>query len=236
LKILPTFYIRNGLAVPSMGSEAQGADPLDLASFVLDRGGFRATLIDVDAAHGTGHNREVLGRIMHRFRQGSGRTCLQVGGGIRSSDQAQYFLDQGAAWLMVGTLLHLPSLVMEQLLARFRTHLTASIDAQGGELHRSGWSEPAGAGPEGAFERILAFGFPRVLFMDIPATGSEPDFGTARALALACHVPLFMGGSLRTREHLRLASELPGLQGVLMDVLDLKADPGLMDPLPPTGA
>jgi phosphoribosylformimino-5-aminoimidazole carboxamide ribotide isomerase len=67
-----------------------------------------------------------------------------VAGGIRSSDQAQFFVDNGAAWLVVGTLLHKSPLVVDQLLARFHKHLTAAIDARGGQVHRSGWSERAG--------------------------------------------------------------------------------------------
>jgi phosphoribosylformimino-5-aminoimidazole carboxamide ribotide isomerase len=233
LKIIPTFYIRNGLAVPSLGAGGEAVDPLALADSVLERGISRMTLVDVDAADGTGQNREVLGQVMRRVRLANSKACLQVGGGIRSSDQAQYFLDLGAAWLMVGTLLHLPQYVVEQLLARFRDHLTASIDALGGEARRSGWGEPVGSPTEAISRMIREYGFPRVLFMDIPGTRPEPpDFHTAQAIAETCKVPLFMGGSLRTREHFKQAAEVHGLQGILVDVLHFKEDPSLLDPLP----
>jgi hypothetical protein len=37
-----------------------------------------------------------------------------------------------------------------------------------------------------------------------------------------------MGGSIQSAEHLRLAMEIPGVQGVAMDALRLLDDPDLM--------
>jgi phosphoribosylformimino-5-aminoimidazole carboxamide ribotide isomerase len=209
--------------VPIFGTGVSPCDPSAVVAFLLAQGCRRMALVDVDAARGKGHNRDLIGRLMKQFHKENGKACIQVGGGIRSSDQAQFFLDNGAAWLLVGTILHRSPLVVDQLLARFRENLTAGLDARAGEIQSSGWNERAPLDPEAAGVRIRNHGFKRILFMDIPAApGVEPDFATARVIAGSAHVSMFMGGTLHSMEHLQQAQEIPGLQGVAMDALLLR--------------
>jgi phosphoribosylformimino-5-aminoimidazole carboxamide ribotide isomerase len=228
LKILPTLHLQNGLAIPWFGTGQAPREPRGVAEALFERGCHRIALVDVDAAGGTSHNRTLIARIMREFHRYNAKICIQVGGGIRSSDQAQFFLDNGATWILVGTLIQRSPLVVEQLLGRFRDHLTAGVDARCGEIQCSGWREPAPLKPDSACQRIREVGFKRILFTDIPAADqSGPDFATARIISQSAHVPLYMGGSIRTREHLRLAAEVPGLHGVAMDALQLLEDPDL---------
>ena len=232
MKILPTLNLQNGLAVPLFGAEQSPRDPCALMEALVDQGCHRLALVDVDAAGGLGHNRDLIASLMRRFHQGSAKVCIQVGGGIRSSDQAQFFLDHGATWILVGTIIHRSPLVVDQLLARFRDHLTAGVDARRGEIQSSGWREPAPMKPDSAGARIRDHGFKRMLFTDIPATApADPDFATARILCQAVHIPMFMGGSIRSMEHLKLAAEVPGLTGVAMDALLLMESPDLLGSL-----
>jgi len=228
LKILPTINLENACAVPIFGRGASPCEPMEVVTFLVEQGYRRLALVDVDAARGKGHNRELIARLMHRFHQGVAKACIQVGGGIRSSDQAQFFLDHGATWLLVGTILHRSPLVVEQLLARFRENLTAGLDVRDGEVQAAGWTERAMLDPEAAGARIRSHGFKRILFMDIPASPSaRPDFATARAIQGQSHVSMFMGGSIQTLEHLQEAQEHPGLQGVALDALLLRGNPAL---------
>lgn len=232
LKIIPTVNIQSSSAVPIFRMGAGPCDPMGVVDFLLAQGCRRLALVDVDAALGQGHNRELIGRLMHRFHKGVSKACIQVGGGIRSSDQAQFFLDQGANWLLVGTLLQRSPVLVEQLLARFRDNLTAGLDARGGEILSSGWAEPARLDPEAAGARIKGHGFKRVLFMDIPTSpAAEPDFATARVIANSARVATFMGGSIQSLAHLQQALAIPGLQGVALDALLLRENPALASSL-----
>lgn len=193
-------------------------DPLNIVANLLEHGCHRLCLLDVDAARGHGHNRELLSRIMRRFRQSAAKVCIQVGGGIRSSDQAQFFLDQGATWLLVGTILHRSPLIVDQLLGRFREQLTAAIDARLGQVQASGWAESSRLTPQEAARRIQEQGFRRVLFSDIPeGTDSAPDFATAIQISEQAKLPLFMGGSIRSLQHIDQANGVSGVHGVLVD-------------------
>ena len=232
LKILPTMNIQNATAVPIFRTGAGPCDPMAVVDFLLAQGVRRLAMVDVDAARGQGNNRDLIARIMHRFHKSANKACIQVGGGIRSSDQAQFFLDHGASWLLVGTVLHRSPVLVEQLLARFRDNLTAGVDARGGEVQTSGWTEAAKLDPEAVGARIKDHGFKRVLFTDIPMSPSaEPDFGTARVLAHGSRIATYMGGSIQSLEHLHKAMAMPGLQGVALDALLLQEHPELADSL-----
>jgi phosphoribosylformimino-5-aminoimidazole carboxamide ribonucleotide (ProFAR) isomerase len=232
LKVLPTLQIQNGCLAPSARSDGDltAADPMEIAASLLDRGCYRLCLLDVDAARGRGHNRELMSRIMHRFRQGTQKVCIQIGGGIRSSDQAQFFLDHGASWLLVGTILHRSPLIVDQLLARFREQLTAAIDARGGVVQPSGWSGSSRLTPPEAAALIREQGFRRILFSDIPnGSAAAPDFPTATLISEHGKLPLFMGGTIRSAQNIAQAAEVAGIHGVLVDSRLLLEVPDLLD-------
>lgn len=230
LKIYPTLNLKHGRVVPTTGPDDPSAElPLDLAARLLDEGAARLALVDVDAASGHGNNRELIARILQRCRATDRKVCIQVAGGIRSSDQAQFFIDQGATWLVAGTILHKSPMVAEQLMARFQSSLTAAIDARGGKVHRSGWVDTSHLSALDLAQRAKDLGFKRLLFVDIPdGPLSDPDFGTAQLLASATGLPTLMGGSLTSPRHLEAVRGHQGLKGALVDALLFQEDPGLL--------
>jgi phosphoribosylformimino-5-aminoimidazole carboxamide ribotide isomerase len=203
--------------------------PLDLAERLIDEGATRLALVDLDAAKGHGNNRELIGQILQHCRTRDRKICVQVAGGVRSSDQAQYFLDLGATWLVVGTILHKSPMVSEQLMARFQPFLTAAVDARGGLVHPSGWADTTGLSAVDLALRAKAYGFRRLLFVDIPEDpNAGPDFQTAQQLATATGLPLLIGGSLTTPQHLEAFHAQPGLKGALVDALLFQQNPRLL--------
>ena len=178
---------------------------------------------------GQGNNRELIGQVLKSCRARERKVCVQVAGGIRSSDQAQYFIDLGATWLVAGTILHKSPMVAEQLMARFQSFLTAAVDARGGKVHRSGWVDTTSLSALDLAMRAKAYGFRRLLFVDIPEDASaDPDFETAQELATATGLPLVMGGSLTTLSHLEAVHAHHALKGALVDALLFHQNPRLM--------
>jgi len=230
LKIYPTLNLQHGRVVSTAGQEdLYPHPPIDLVSRLIEEGATRLALVDVDAAMGHGNNRELIGQILQRCHARDRKVCVQVAGGVRSSDQAQFFIDQGAAWLVVGTILHKSPMVSEQLMARFQSFLTAAIDARGGKVHRSGWVDTTHLSALDLAMRAKAYGFHRLLFVDIPEdAAAEPDFQTAQDLATTTGLPLVMGGSLTTPGHLEAIHAHQGLKGALVDAVLFHQNPRLM--------
>ncbi len=237
MKVFPTLNLKQGRVVPTVGAHDHDLAPMELVAKLLGHGLSRLALVDVDAAHSTGHNRELIGRILQTCQQQSPQVCVQVAGGIRSSDQAQFFVDQGASWLVVGTILHKSPMVVESLVARFQRYLTAAIDARGGEVHCSGWVDQAGLNAQTLALKIRAYGFKRLLFVDIPeGPDAPPDFSTAQSIGESTNLPVLMGGSIITRDHLLRAATVHNLNGVLVDSLLFLEDERLLDHLSPACA
>jgi phosphoribosylformimino-5-aminoimidazole carboxamide ribonucleotide (ProFAR) isomerase len=238
LKIYPTLYLENGQVVST--TRLEGLCPLlpmDLAVQMLDQGASRLSLVDLDAAKGRGNNRELIGQILQRCRASDRSICVQVAGGVRCSDQAQFFIDMGATVLVVGTLLHKSPMASEQLIARFQPFLTAAIDARGGMIYQSGRTGLADQSALDLALRAKAYGFRRLLFVDLPQEpAAEPDFQTAEELALATGLPLLMGGNLTAPRHLESVSARRNLTGGLVDALLFHQNPGLLAYLQPTCA
>ncbi len=239
LKIFPTLNIQQGRVIPTFGDGAPSPlAPQVIVERLLDGGCSHLALVDVDAAQNQGHNRELIGQLLRGLQARGTRPCVQVAGGIRSSDQCSYLLDHGATWLVVGTLLQKSSLVVEQLVGRFQAHLTAGIDARGGQVHCSGWAGSATGVSAGDMAlRAKAFGFKRLHFVDLAGRdGGQPDFETARAIQEASRLPLLMGGSLTSRSHLEAAQATRVLQGGLVDALLFLQDQDLLGLLHPACA
>ena len=230
MKVLPTLNLQNGRVLPLLEPESSAARaPEELVDLLLNHGCCRFDLTDMDAAQNRGSNHALIGSLVKKIRSANSKVCIQVGGGIRSSDQAQFFLDQGATWLVVGTILHRYPMVADQLLARFRDQLVASVDARGGEVQSLGGLASEGMSAVTIAGRVRDLGFKRILFTDMPLDSkAEPDFSTAQSISEQAHIPLFMGGSIRTPAHMTLAASIRGLQGVLVEAHNVLEFPEML--------
>lgn len=96
-------------------------------------------LIDLDAAIGNGNNRDLLQKFTSRL------PC-QVGGGIRSVDDASEILATGARRIILGSVLVKGEAVnvaaAAEFSGRFRPEqLTFAVDSKGGRVAIKGWRE-----------------------------------------------------------------------------------------------
>ena len=94
-------------------------------------------VIDLDAARGTGNNRQTVNRIVQRLN-------CQVGGGIRSLATAREVLDAGARKVILGSALLKDGKINTQHAAMLASALRTSalvfaLDSRGGRVAIDGW-------------------------------------------------------------------------------------------------
>ena len=102
-------------------------------------------LIDLDAAISTGSNRALLERF-------TARLPCQVGGGIRSLDDATEILSRGARRIILGSVLVHKNKInveaAEQFARQFGSdRLTFAVDSKGGKVAIKGWREVTSISP-----------------------------------------------------------------------------------------
>jgi phosphoribosylformimino-5-aminoimidazole carboxamide ribonucleotide (ProFAR) isomerase len=95
--IIPSIDLQSGKAVQLIGGKefaVDGGDPMAWAREFGIAG--EIGVIDLDAALGTGNNRETIVGILKDHR-------CRVGGGIRTIEDALFYLDHGALQVIIGT-------------------------------------------------------------------------------------------------------------------------------------
>ena len=96
-------------------------------------------VIDLDAARGTGDNRQIVKQIVKRLN-------CQVGGGIRSLEAAREALQAGARRVILGSVLLTGGEINAEYAATLASELGTSplvfaLDSRGGRVAIDGWRE-----------------------------------------------------------------------------------------------
>jgi len=189
--IIPSIDLQSGKAVQLIGGKefaVDGGDPLNWASEFGIAG--EIGVIDLDAALGTGNNRETIVGILRDHR-------CRVGGGIRTIEDAMFYLDHGALQVIIGT-----KATPEFCSQLPRTRVMAALDTYHGEVVVEGWQTNTKKPIE---ERIAELkdhvgGF-LVTFVEREGRMVTMDMDRCRALKELCgDVPLTVAGGLSTVE------------------------------------
>jgi phosphoribosylformimino-5-aminoimidazole carboxamide ribotide isomerase len=112
----------------------------------------RVQLIDLDAAMGSGDNRELVAGICRRL------PC-RVGGGLRTLDAVRGALDAGAEEVILGSALFTSAGVNLAFAASVAEvcdprRVVAAVDARGGRVAVKGWQETLPISPADAARRL----------------------------------------------------------------------------------
>lgn len=160
-------------------------DPVEQLRLIEAAGSEYAHVVDLDGARDP--SRRQFATIRNLIR--STRVKLQIGGGIRSVDQAKELLDCGADRVVIGSMLVKNRALSETLLSQLGgRRITAAFDVR---LRRavarvavSGWTED-GEVLDVLLARYRALGLKRVLCTDIDRDGTllGPNVGLYKRLA-----------------------------------------------------
>lgn len=169
-------------------------------------------LIDLDAAMRQGDNAALIATIAKRL------PC-QVGGGIRTAEQACSLLDAGARRVIFGSLLFGENGVASEIAASLcksigRDHLVASIDTKAGKIAVHGWRDEVDLTPEDAIRALQPF-CAAFLYTHVDTEGTMRGFPLERAHALRSLTSnqLIVAGGIREQ------AEIDALHAINVDAV-----------------
>jgi cyclase len=124
---------------------------------------------------------------------------LQVGGGIRSVDDAKSWLDCGAEMLVIGTVAaDSPRLLEELVRACGAERIIGAVDMRDGVIRVAGWERASNGSVAEVFGRMEALGIREALVTDITRDGvlRGPSFALYRELASVTSLRLIASGGV----------------------------------------
>ena len=169
-------------------------------------------LIDLDAAMRTGDNRSLVEQIALRLP-------VQVGGGVRTVEQARALLEAGARRVILSSALFHEEGVNEGAAADLSRAIgpqafVAGIDARAGRIAVRGWREQVNVTPAQAIA-VLEPWCGAFLYTHIDTEGTMSGFpiDKARALRALTARQLIVAGGIRSQE------EIDTLEGMGVDAV-----------------
>lgn len=188
------------------------SSPLATAQELLEHGAKLIHAVDLDAAMGLGSNREVIAELAQAG------IPLQVGGGVRSIEEAAALLAQGVQRVVVGTIAVRSPLLIPRLIEEAGgDRVAVAIDYRGGKVALEGWRKLAAKSPIALALELEKLGVRWAILTSVERDGalSGPDLDTIALLKRASRLRVVASGgvaSLRDIASLREA----GADGVIL--------------------
>lgn len=155
---------------------------------------------------------------------------VEIGGGIRSLDTIQKYLDAGVERVILGTKAVTDPAFLEESLNKFGSHIAVGVDIKDGKIAIKGWLETAQESVEDFFTKLCRLGVSTVICTDVSKDGmlAGTNVDLYRQLSQQFSLDLIASGGVSSREDLARLKEL-GLYGAILGkalytgALDLKA-------------
>lgn len=155
---------------------------------------------------------------------------VEIGGGIRSLDTIQKYLDAGVERVILGTKAVTDPAFLEESLNKFGSHIAVGVDIKDGKIAIKGWLETAQDSVEDFFTKLCKLGVSTVICTDVSKDGmlSGTNVDLYHQLSQKFSLDLIASGGVSSQEDLARLKEL-GLYGAILGkalytgALDLKA-------------
>lgn len=186
--------------------------PVHIAESFVEQGAKWVHMVDLDAARtGVGTNRGVIAAVARAL---AGRASLQVGGGVRSVEDARELASAGVSRVVMGSAAVADPALVDAVAAV--VPVAVGLDHRAGVVATHGWTESSGKkllDILGDFPAAAAF-----IITDISRDGMlvGPDAeGLAQASAVTA-IPVIASGGVGTLDHLRALVSNGNLDGVIV--------------------
>ena len=216
VQLFPSIDLRGGRVVRlRQGDYARetvyGDDPVAVAETFVDGGAGWIHIVDLDAARtGEPANRGAIRAIAEAT---AGRASLQVGGGVRSLDDASALADAGAARVVMGSAAVADPQLVDVVAGR--VPVAVALDHRRGVVAVEGWTSSSALTVEEGLARFPSAA--AFVITDIQRDGSlsGPDLDGITATVAATAVPVIASGGVASLDHVRALAAIPGLGGII---------------------
>ena len=225
MQIIPAIDLKDGQCVRlQQGNLSSSAtvtvfsdQPAAVALRWLEEGATRLHLVDLNGAvAGRPKNETAIRAIITAI---DGRIPIQLGGGIRSLETIEQYLDGGITDVIIGTAaIKIPGF-LDDACSAFPGHIIAALDARDGLVATDGWRKQSEHSAIDMARHFQDDGVEAIIYTDIGRDGMLQGINieATRLLAEKLRVPVIASGGLASLSDITALCQLEdeGVKGVI---------------------
>jgi phosphoribosyl isomerase A len=237
LELLPAVDVAGGQAVQLVqgvaGSEKRFGDPVQAALNWQRQGAEWLHVVDLDAAFGRGHNRELLAEIV-----GTVDVQVEMSGGIRDEESLSAAMATGCRRVNIGTAALEQPAWCAAAIGEYGDRVAVGLDVRGRTLAARGWTQDGGDLFE-VLARLDGEGCARYVVTDVNKDGmlAGPNLDLLRSVCAATDRPVVASGGITELSDLTALMDLvpQGVEGAIVGTALYEGRFSLEDALALTG-
>ena len=192
-------------------------DPVAMAGQWVEQGCRRLHIVDLDGAfEGEPINADVIEEVSNSFPD----LEIQIGGGIRSIDTVEAYLEAGVNFVIIGTMAVKRPEFVTQLCSEFPGNVIIGLDAKNGMVATHGWAEESEHEAIDLARRFEDQGVAAIVYTDISRDGMMQGVNVeaTRKLAKSIGVPVIASGGVTDLDCIIKLNEVKdaGIEGVII--------------------
>lgn len=216
--IYPTIEILNGRCVSLDRGRIDEAsvwhvDPVEVAHGFAADGAEWMHLTDFDAVEGRDTNAALVAAIIR-----TAGIPVQLGGGMRSADRVERWIDRGAGRIVLGTLAAREPHLVRVLAERHPDQIVLSVDVWQGQVMTDGWRKSGAFSPQAYVRAYGDTPFAGIVVTDIDADldSIEAPMGLISGLARVARTPVIASGVVRGIDDIARLKYIHNIAGALV--------------------
>jgi len=172
-------------------------DPVATAQHWVNEGARRLHLVDLNGAFAG--------------------TPIQIGGGIRSLETIEHYLEAGVTFVIIGTKAVQEPEFVEEACKRFAGHIIVGIDAMNGMVATDGWANVTDVKATDLAKRFADAGVSSIVYTDIARDGMMQGVNVEQTVNLAQYsgLPVIASGGVTNLDDVRNLKGKPGILGAI---------------------